>query len=259
MTRGIMFYDEEYIEECKTFCKIRKIDYLPHINSSSYCYFFDQKKGMFEKRKIEREQTVRMDDSIYNSFLIQKFKEYEILFVKSGNKIIGVTHYSDYNRSPVYEDLYKKLFLLERGLIFLITEYSGLRKRDILTFLKKKVNQKDAERKLTKKDFRGADFSLKTILEFVQEFQLVKIREQDIHKIIALRNKIAHSDNLITKNGGSSNHMSYNLKSLIQLIQGVISLEVALKQVGNRLYFMEAIIEDDFTNPVVPLDEYLFK
>lgn len=255
LTRGIIFFDEEYLEECKEFCQLRNINFLPHIHDPHSCYFYDQEKSEFRKQLVQEEQIVQMSDSIFQDQFLDLFKKYEVLFVYRNQVIQGVVHYSDYNRSAVYEDLYRKLYQLERGLTHLILEHAQLTKGDLQEFRGKRRSQ-HAGMPLTAKDFIGGGVSLKTILEFTRQFNLVKVREHDIHKIIALRNKIAHSDNLV--NRSNSNKLKYNLSSFGQLIKAHGSVEVAMRQVSNRLYFMQAITDEDFTSPVTPLDEWHF-
>ncbi|MEM7656051.1 MAG: hypothetical protein AAF399_07980 [Bacteroidota bacterium] len=255
LTRGIIFFDEEYLDECKEFCRLRNIHYLPHIHDPRSCYFFDREKEEFRRQAVLPEQIVQMSDSIYQDQFIDLFRKYEVLFVYRNQVIQGVVHYSDYNRSAVYQDVYRKLYQLERGLLHLILEHAQLTKGDLQEFRGKRRSQ-HATMPLTPKDFIGGNTSLKTVLEFTRHFKLVKVREQDIHKIIALRNKIAHSDNLV--NRSHTNKLKYNLSSFGQLIKGHASVEVAMRQVSNRLYFMQAITDEDFSSPVTPLDEHHF-
>lgn len=257
MTRGIIFYDTEYLEECKEFCRVRDIQYLPHIHSNDLCYYFDKDQDNFVKKKIHPQQKVYFDTHLYDPTLLDAFREYDVLFVEHHHVIRGVVHFSDYNRSAVYEEIYKKLLLLEKGLIHLIVELSGLRKGDLFQHRKKPLNDQDPQAELRPQDFHGKNMSLKTILEFILAFQLVKIRESDIHKIIALRNKIAHSDDLVDTSAKGT--AKYSMSSFAQLIHGVNSVEVALRQVGNRIYFMQETISGDFSGTVTPIEDYLFK
>lgn len=256
MTRGMVFYDEEYLTECKEFCRIRDIQFLPHIHSHNLCYYYDRDTGNFKKQQIKERQLVNFDDPVFDTNLINDFGNYQVLFVEKSKRLVGIVHMSDYNRGPVYDYLYKKLFLLEKGLVHLIIHFSGLRKLELYKFLDKSLQESEAEKPLSQKDFRGKGLSLKTILELVHAYELVKIREADIHKIIAVRNKIAHSDQLVPQS--AQDPMQFSSSSFSHLIHGVNSLEVALRQVGNRLYFMQGTIDGDFSGAVMPLEDYLF-
>jgi hypothetical protein len=257
MTRGMVFYDEEYLPECKEFCRLRNIHFLPHIHSHNLCYYYDRKHDNFLKKEIVPMQRVESSHYLYDTNLLDQFRKYDVLFVTEGGRIEGVVHYSDYNRSPVYEDLYKKLYLLEKGLVHLITEFSGLTRGDLLDQLGRKGTPEERPRPLLAKHFHGKSMSLKSILEFVRHFELVKIREADIHKIIAVRNKIAHSDHFVTRSNKEA--AKYSMSAFAQLIHGVASIEVALRQTGNRLYFMQETLTGDFSGDVIPLEDYLFK
>jgi hypothetical protein len=255
MTRGIIFYDQEYVEECKEFCRLRGINFLPHIHDQGLCYFYDKEKDEFRRQEVKAEQVVQTDETIFQDAFPEMFRKYEVLFVRRNHILRGVAHYSDYNRPAVYEDVYRKLYQLERGLVHLIVENAQLTKGDFQAFMGKKKSQHAAD-PLKAKDFIGGNVSLKNVLEFTEYFKLVKIRPGDIHKIIALRNKIAHSDNLVARS--NTDKLKYNQSSFGQLIKGHASIEVALRQVSNRLYFMKAVLDDDFSTPVVPLDEFQF-
>lgn len=253
MTKGIIFFDEEYKEECKNFCQIRNINYLPKISSDSYCYFFNSETSKFTERKIKEDQMVGIYDDIYHMDLVKAFKKYEVLFGMYGRKVKGVIHFSDYNRSPVYTDIYSKLYNLERGLVNLVVEFSGLSKYELLHFLEKEKSDKHKKQRLEHEDFRGKNITLKTILEFVEKQKLIKIRQPDINQIIALRNMIAHSNNLISAK--KADHNLYDVGSYSRLLSRCISLEVALRQVSNRLYLMDSALQEDFSQAVISIDE----
>ncbi|MEO0472585.1 MAG: hypothetical protein AAF206_23415 [Bacteroidota bacterium] len=255
MTREMVFFDKEYQDECAFFCQARGINYLPHISRNEKCFYYHPDTQDFEPRNIERQQVVRPTDQIYAFSLMDRFQKFDVLFVKEGGILTGVVHYSDYNRAPVYEDLFKKLFLLEKSLIHLIVEYSGLKKRALKEFLNDSSTEADKQTDLVSSDFSGEKMTLKTILHFTRKYELVKIRNSDIDQIIDLRNKVAHSDQLVSTS--KSNPQSYTINTFKRLILGVNSLAVALKQVGYRLYFMEASLQDDFSIPVKPLEAYL--
>lgn len=254
MTQGIIFYDPEYRDECTTFCQLRSISYLPSIQDERFCYFYNLEEKKFTKKRIQAPQTVRFDDSIYAFPLIDRFKRFETLFVSKHREIQGIVHFSDYNRSAVYDDVYKKLYLLERGLVHLIVENASLTKKDLFEFLEKKVPS-NGNSLLSKQDFRSIDISLRTILQFTQRHNLVNISESNIRNIISIRNKIAHSYDLVNKRVNGALH--YDQKSFGHLIHGMISLKKATRQVSNRLYLMKAVLDENFLQPVIPIEEFL--
>lgn len=256
MTRGIIFYDEEYEEECMAFCRERNISYLPDIYNANKCYFFNVKTERFEPRGINPDkQTVDPDGGLFRPEIIEQFKKHEVLFVKNHDVIHGVVHYSDYNHPKVYEEIYKQLFLLEKGLIKLIIENAQLMKKDLTDFMGKDPGT-NSTRLLEERDFSGAEkVNLKVILEFTRAHQLVRIREEDIHKIVLIRNIIAHSDYLVSRDKKDSR--KYNAGAFSRMIRGVNALHVVIRQVANRIYFMQAILKDDFSVHAYTLEEYL--
>ncbi|MEL6670749.1 MAG: hypothetical protein AAFR61_01105 [Bacteroidota bacterium] len=256
MTRGIIFYDDEYAEECQEFCLLRNISYLPHIIDKHTCYYFDKKKKLFTKKPIQADQIVEAEESIFQRKFAEIFEEFDVLFVQDKEVLCGVVHFSDYNRPAVHDHLYQQLYLLERALVFLVVKYGGKTKRQLFEFFNKAEDERTDEL-LTEKDFRGHKISLKHILEFVAHYDLLKMKKEDIKRVIEIRNAIAHSDDLVTQT--NQHAKSYHHNSFVKLLRGVDSMEVALRQLSNRLYLLRAIEEDDFTMPPMPLEDYLFK
>lgn len=254
MTQGIIFYDKEYRDECTTFCQLRSINYLPSLHNEKFGFYYNSDEQKFTRKRIMDTQRVGAEASIYDNKLISRFREFGTLFVEQNHVIKGVVHFSDYNRSAVYDDIYKQLYLLERGLVHLITHNASLTKRDLFEFMDKHIPS-DGDQPLSKKDFRARDISLWTILKFTQEHKLVKISENNIQNIISIRNKIAHSYDLISKQVNDTLH--YQEKSFTHLIHGMNSLRIATRQVSNRLYLMKAVLDENFLQPVLPLHDFL--
>ncbi|MEO1803787.1 MAG: hypothetical protein AAFU33_03195 [Bacteroidota bacterium] len=259
MTRGLIYYDSEYKEKCKEFCRIRNISYLPHIDNPSQYFQYDPELDRLKQLFIPEEQIVQADESIFTYKIFEDFNKYKILFVKRGRMLEGVVHFSDYNRSIVYDYVYQRLNRLERGIIQLIVIRKKLTKNDLRRFLGKKPLESH-KGLLEESDFRAQKkpsgyMNLRDILFFALEHKIIAIREDDGHKINMVRNKVAHSGWLVDKNNGSE--FDYKITSFKSLASGMASLEVAIKQVLNRLYFETSLLGKQPSSPVMSLDSIL--
>ena len=245
MTQSVVFFDSEYEEECGQFCATRYISFLPDISDSNYYHLYHRDTGQFERVEIPQEQVVHPEENIFQSDIVERFQKFEILFVKEHGNLHGVVHYSDYNRPEVYEEVYQKLYKLERGLIFLIVEYANKKREDLIEFAQGKPARKDLELAVTRRDFSIFKMTLKEIMSFSASIDLLKIQSPE--KITLLRNRIAHSEDLVRREDYRADPFQYHYRSFEQLVTGKLAMEKGLKQVSNRLYFMQAVLKDDFT------------
>ena len=246
MTREMVYYDKEYKDECAEFCKARNINYLPAIHNPKLAFQYSRQDNRFEQFSIKPGQQVLPNENIFKSGIADKFGNHEILFVIDAGHLYGVVHFSDYNRSIVYEEIYNKLFMLERGLIYLVTEYGGKTVGELEDHLKTRQENRspNPEELLNRHDFSKRKTNLIDVMEFSTNIDLLRIR--NINKINNLRNKIAHSKDLIAKMDYQSGLLKYNYQAFENLVEGKISLEIAIKQVANRLYFMKASANENF-------------
>jgi len=244
MTSDVVFYDKEYNDECKEFCRTRSIDRLPAIHDSRIGFRYSRGNKEFESFAIKPTQFVHPNDNIFKKSLIGKFQENQILFVVENDDLKGIVHFSDYNRPKVYEEIYKKLYKFERGLIFLISEYSGKSHKELEMFLGDQFFTANRNKLLSKRDFSKMKLNLKDIMEFALETDLLRVLH--IGRINGLRNKIAHSKDLVEKNSPKRGSLKYDLQSFKDLILGNIALDIAIRQVSNRVYLMKAVNDENF-------------
>lgn len=271
MTRSVVYYDERYIETCRDFAETRKISYMPLIDDPEKCYKYDLDAKRFEKKAlwIKDPQSVEVTNDIFKWSLIEKFKDYEVLFVKNEKNLVGVVHFSDYNRQAVYREVYNQLYLLERGLKYYIATFSQ-EKTNIYEWLKYLKENSDLTRhknitlnpkyqkrySITLEDLHNSGASIHHILLFANQKELLDNGEDHIEKIRLLRNKIAHSELLIKVE--SKTDQSFRIEDFETLLDRIKSLRIVLRQVSNCIY-LEKITQD--RNPqqsVMPLDEFLF-
>ncbi|WNJ19300.1 hypothetical protein [Pontibacter sp. G13] len=245
MTSSVVYFDSEYAEECAQFCATRYISSLPDISQSGLYHKYNRETEEFTRTEIPPEQIVHPMEDIFQHGMVEKFQTYELLFVMEHGSLLGVVHFSDYNRPEVYEEVYQKLYKLERGLIFLIVEYAEKKREDLIEFAQGKPARKDLELAVTRRDFSIFKMTLKEIMAFSSAIELLNINAPE--KITLLRNRIAHSEDLVRREDYRADPFQYHYKSFDQLVTGKLAIEKALKQVSNRLYFMQAVLDEDFT------------
>jgi hypothetical protein len=259
MTKNLVYYDSEYKDHCTEFCKARNIQYLPEISNPSSCMKLGD-KGSWQQFKIKPSQYVYPQDAIFRRGMDTLFKKHEVLFVRDvNNALLGVVHFSDYNRPIVYNEAYQALYKLERGLLHLIVRYGGQTRQDLLKYVMS--NKRLAKKKIIKEyirkesnaspdelkaflqpnDFRKLNFTLIEFMDFVNEIRLLEFKPGPAWKITNLRNKVAHSEDLVQRDDYKDiNNMAYDYKSFRDVFWGRLELEVAIKRVSNRFYFMTA-------------------
>lgn len=258
MTSDIVYYDKRYPEECQAFCKARVIQYLPSIHDSKVAFKFTE-AGKFDQFGLKAEYCVHPREALFRKNILAKFKKHQVLFVMEQDTLHGVVHFSDFNRPAVYEEIYKKLYKLERGLTHLLIQYGGQSLKTLEDFCEKKIDNPDKEGLLDEADLRKLNMGLWKLLTFINRIDLLKISRQDIHRIKEVRNKIAHSDDLVAMVSYQNNSLEYRYNSFKELIEGVVALDVAIRQVANRIYLMKAYTEDDFTQRVGHVHEEVFE
>lgn len=255
MTRSVIFYDDEYEPECLDFAQSRNITLLPDIADIDMCHQYDIGKQTFKQKKIDPDQLVDVSDDIFQSHLVKIFRAYKVLFVSDQQQIVGVVHFSDYNRQAVYREIYNQLFLLEKGVKYILLNLSSIGRSEWLKFRGQKFLKSDDHKQITSEDLHEQGVSLPILLHFARENKLLKAKEHHIYMIKELRNRIAHSEAFIKKDKAGKAHNHQNYLSLSLQMQ---ALRIILRQVNNRIFLMKATLDEDFKQSVMPLDEFLF-
>lgn len=255
MTKEVVFYEKDHRVVCAEFCKARDIHLLPAIHKNNVGYKYSKAEGTFKRQKIYTTGCVEANENIFKSIVINRFKNRKVLFVKEDGEFVGVVHFCDYNRSPVYEEIYKKLYKLERGLLYLITEFGGKTLGELEKF--KDVNSGTGSSELLiKQDFRDLKINLSEIMKFATKKGILIMK--DVDKIHDLRNKIAHSIDLIEKVEYKKGDLKYSFQSFTDLIEGSLALDSALRQVANKAYLMKIERNENYGLKVSQVFEEIF-
>jgi hypothetical protein len=114
MTSQIVFYDDSFKKECAEYCRERNITYVPSLDNFNIYYRLAD--GEFQENRIDESQKFNVDDDIFGNSVVEKFEAHHVLFVFEKNELVGVVHFSDYNRNPVFIYTYSLLLAFEKGL-----------------------------------------------------------------------------------------------------------------------------------------------
>jgi len=207
MTSDVVFYDDSFGADCAKFCQDRNITYLPSLDDFDKCYRFADNK--FQEERIDESQKVSVDDDIFVKSVVEKFEAHQVLFVFEKNELVGVVHFSDYNRNPVFIYIYSLLLEFEKGLRKLLI-INGLGNKDMIEFFKDhQKNNDDFIEKFNhfsnleiEKDMRELEpfqmFYLKDLFGLINSKKILKISESvndDIRNIVMhARNPVKHKD-----------------------------------------------------------------
>ena len=244
MTKDVMYYDPENEDKLKTYCKKEKITYLPSLDLKKV-YFLSHEA--FENKEIEKSLKVTTPHLyIFDEGLLKQFQEGEhILFIFNQNLIVGVIHFSDYNRVEVYTYLYELIANLERDLRKLL-DLSKLGNRDMLEFFEKHADNKCYKEKCSEFKDYGDKFNEVGPFEFFDLSDLVALcGGKEIvridRKILELRNKVMHSRRGVMNIDYELDYLISNFNSFKTFFNDVIILHTEFKRIHNRVKIHEYI------------------
>jgi|AntAceMinimDraft_17_1070374.scaffolds.fasta_scaffold72449_2 hypothetical protein len=101
MTKDVMYYDPKIEDKLKTYCKEKDITYLPSLDLKKIYFLHSE---AFENKEIEASLKILPHLYVFNEDLLKKFKKGKhILFIFNQKLIVGIIHFSDYNR---YRSIY---------------------------------------------------------------------------------------------------------------------------------------------------------
>lgn len=218
MTEELVFYDENFLEKCSNFCERRNVDYLPGVDGESV---FEFSEDGFKERCLEKnkDQLVRPTKRIFSPGIVEKFDEFKVLFIYEDREIVGVVHFSDYNRKPVYLYLYDRIYELEtsiRKLLYLEKvgaggNSSGPFQNYGLPALIDRLHDTDIELQLPKEDLRE------------------------------LRNRVMHERQFVEHEDFQEKSLHYSLESFRKSFQRVSQLHKSIREVNNQVKLREEL------------------
>lgn len=249
-TRELLYYDESIENICFQFCYDRNIDCLPSLKDP--LMYYKRTDGVFLADNITLERKVLCEDFIFTKSLLEKFRDYSLLFVYSNEDLTGVVHFSDYNRPEVNSFLFNLLASYERSLRKLLL-LSGLKNQDMLdyfnsvasttkkdqtkTYYMNKVEEFEKNRSQNELLPHFEKFYLKDLMELAKKREIIKV-DQSVND---LRNDLMHAHDLVTLQDANRDDFIYNFKSFERFFNRVIVLLQDFKMVNNRIAFAELL------------------
>ena len=253
MTKEVLFYCDDFKEDCKAFCEKRNITYLPCKGDFDSCYTLV--KDRFKKRSIQESQRVFVNDKIFNASFLEKFEKHHVLFVFMKDELRGVVHFCDYNRNPVSTYVYSLLLHFERKLRELLVN-EGLNNSNMITFFEKQVKKnKKNEYYLRKvenykkpeiqKEMKELElfqtFCLKDLIDLLHSKKIYDI-PQAIN--LKLRNPIMHSKNIVRHDDYENSTLIYNFTSFCDYLELVNSLKLEIENISKKI--PQKVFEEEY-------------
>jgi hypothetical protein len=245
MTKDVMYYDPEIEDKLKTYCKEKDITYLPSLDLKKIYFLHSE---AFKNEEIKASLKILPHLYVFDEDLLKKFKKGKhILFIFKQKLIVGIIHFSDYNRIEVYAYLYELIANLERDLRKLLISM-GFFNDDMFKFFKEHADRdevykekynkfKDSSNKLNKVgpfEF----FDLSDLVAFCNGKRIVIIG----HNILELRNKVMHSRSGVKNKDYEQDPLIYNFESFKDFFNEAITLQAEFKRIHNRLKIRESKI-----------------
>jgi len=242
MTKDVMYYDSEIDDELKKYCREKDITYLPSLDLKKVYFLHPE---VFENKEIKKSLKIAPQLYVFDEGLLKKFQRGKhILFIFKQKLIVGIIHFSDYNRIEVYTYLYELIANLERDLRKLLISMK-FNNCDMLKFFKEHA---DGDKVYKEKYNKFKDYSDKFNkvgpFEFFDLSDLVALCEgKDIlridHEIYELRNKVMHSRSGVNNKDYEQNPLIYNFESFKDFFSKAIILQVEFRKIHNRVKIRE--------------------
>jgi len=220
MTTKIDFFEDVTADEARRYCKDRAITYLP--SKLDRASVFKLEGSSFLRIPIEETQTVAPAKKIFDEDVSELFNKNEVIFVFDKGRIIGITHFCDYNRDPVFIYLYSKMLKFEKKLRETLIR-KGLNNSHMKDFFagKSYENEVYAEKlvgfdKLHLKALEPFQCFLLTDLLSLLARNGISINQEPI---TAMRNHIMHIKNVIKNKDYEKANLIYDFASFEGLIK----------------------------------------
>jgi len=247
-TQDVLFYDEEFEENCYRFCRKRDIDCLPSLEHGDRIHVRDDSRKGFIDAVLAGERRIDGSRRLFHPEVLESFRKNHLLFVYSGEDLAGVVHFSDFNKSTVSIYLYELLFQYERNLrIFL--QACGLTNADMKKYFQLKIAEarepksKDYyQRKLRRytssqsKNDRLPPFQSFYLDELVG---LAKSRGSTLKtNVVELRNMIMHAHELVNKQDWTADNYIFDFETFEEFFTRALALHADCRKIKNKVAFL---------------------
>ncbi len=236
-TKDLRFYNSDDLQGSKAFCHNLGITYLPDRTRQS-CH--ELVINEFVSRRLDQVEQCNPYDLIFSLETLNKFQERntdDVLFVTEKGKIKGVVHIVDYNREFVFTEFYKLIFSFESMLReYLISK--GINNRIILDYYMQKATDENSSKFWrnrisqilgNKENFELKQSSMGPLQIFYLSdllnyyLMLGEIGEAHKRSIIGIRNRIAHSVDIISQEKNEEAEHLYDFQGLEKFVRDAIN------------------------------------
>jgi len=250
-TSEIKYYDELYEDICFKFCNERNIDCLPSLEDSNTVYVKGEKDKKFKIEEIKENRIVNQFEHIFSPNLLGKFSDNHLLLAHNNSELVGVIHFSDYNKPVVMTYLYSQIASYER----ILRNHLYVRKfqnSDIIDYFKwkkdkaKRDNDKDFYSRKINKYKRNAteveksspfqSFYLTELIGFLNH----KGSKLNHNNVTELRNMIMHARDLVSLEDWNTRDFIYDFESFKKFFGSVTILFADKMRIENRTEFLKS-------------------
>lgn len=202
---------------------------------------------------VDKLKIVHPGESIFKEDVYEKLRYNSLLYVMDQGERVGMVHFSDYNSLPVFTYTFKRLHQLEREMIAALLPRK-LQVKDIWRVhqfdpppipdkeVKNLTDRKGGDGDALMKHHDFEKFYLKTLLVLYnytregEELPYTPIKHPNT--INLLRNRVAHSNDLVELVDNSRSNLIYDFKSFAAFFRQQKALDTALKQISSHNFFV---------------------
>lgn len=245
-TKDLIFYDENKKAENVDFCKRNGYTFLP---SRDRLHIYKLVENDFIKKELTDDVVCNPYDRIFDISTLNKFKDNnhdEVMFVTAKGKIKGVVHIVDYNNEFMFFEFYKLLYHFEKNLRQLLIKNNQTNETIIEWFYDQSINAKNdytknhwsrrykecvPENQKEKNKAEAKRYNCEQLQTFYLNDLLYNClfnsylnllnETNDIEKISNVRNWVAHTNSIITKNAAKTESPIYNIEGLIKFVSSI--------------------------------------
>lgn len=241
MTAPLVFFDPELESELLGFCQRRDITMLP-VAADPVQVAILSEEGSFDLESMPEKQKIQRSAPVFSATTVERFQSNKVLFVYDHHRLVGVLHFSDYNRPGLRAHLYKRISEFEIHLReFLVRK--GFGNQDMVEFFESKKDNESYQRKLQRfsqapppGQFQAFDLSdLIGLIRRKAKSAEISRFELPLDDLRLLRNSIMHSTDHVRRLDYESEDLVYDFESFARFFRRVQALEYAERLLSTRL------------------------
>lgn len=240
MTTNIKYYENfEDPIKAKEYCKEKDIETLPSTKGIS---LYKLKGDEFTNIDLENYNKLKVTDYLFDTELMDSFtNEFPIKYIFDNKELVGIMHFSDYNRAASYVHLYNLVTELENN-IRKIFEKLNIPEDDIIKYIgeKKPKDVNKLEKRKRDESYKQYPYQIFEFSEIVYYYNhLIKNNtinnEKIIPKLINFRNQIMHYKLLIKLKNYETGSVDFDFESFQEFKDNVAELFHALEITNKEL------------------------